>query len=39
MSIQCDPATQPSAGAPMSFFERYLTIWVCLCIVAGIALE
>lgn len=23
---------------PMSFFERYLTLWVALCIVAGIAL-
>jgi ACR3 family arsenite transporter len=22
----------------MSFFERYLTVWVALCIVAGIAL-
>ncbi len=22
----------------MSFFERYLTLWVALCIVAGIAL-
>jgi ACR3 family arsenite transporter len=30
----------PSAdtGAPMSFFERYLSLWVALCIVAGIAL-
>jgi arsenical-resistance protein len=26
------------AGAPMSVFERYLTVWVFLCIVAGIAL-
>jgi ACR3 family arsenite transporter len=26
------------AAAPMSVFERYLTIWVALCIVAGIAL-
>jgi len=25
-------------GAPMSVFERYLTVWVFLCIVAGIAL-
>jgi ACR3 family arsenite transporter len=24
--------------APMSRFERYLTVWVCLCIAAGIAL-
>jgi ACR3 family arsenite transporter len=27
-----------AAGAPMSVFERYLTVWVFLCIVAGIAL-
>ena len=25
------------AVAPMSVFERYLTVWVALCIVAGIA--
>ncbi|MBV6620782.1 arsenical-resistance protein, partial [Acinetobacter baumannii] len=24
--------------APMSGFERYLTLWVALCIVAGVAL-
>jgi arsenite transporter len=29
------PAVAP---APMSLFERYLTVWVFLCIVAGIAL-
>ena len=26
------------AGAALGFFERYLTLWVALCIVAGIAL-
>src|SRR6187431_2148625 len=37
-------ATDLAAGAPASvkpaigFFERYLTIWVALCIVAGVAL-
>ena len=31
------PAATP-AVAPMSLFERYLTVWVFLCIVAGIAL-
>ena len=31
-------AAKRAAGSPMSFFERYLTIWVVLCIVAGIAL-
>lgn len=29
---------QPAVPAPMSLFERYLTVWVFLCIVAGIAL-
>ena len=28
----------PAPAAPMSVFERYLTVWVFLCIVAGIAL-
>ena len=27
-----------AAGAPLGFFERYLTLWVFLCIVAGIGL-
>ena len=27
-----------TAGAGIGFFERYLTVWVFLCIVAGIAL-
>jgi ACR3 family arsenite transporter len=30
--------TSATAPAPMSVFERYLTLWVALCIVAGIAL-
>ena len=30
--------TQDKKVAPMSVFERYLTVWVFLCIVAGIAL-
>ena len=38
MSVQCEVAIKQSAGAPMSVFERYLTIWVFLCIVTGIAL-
>ena len=29
---------RPTAPAPMSVFERYLTVWVFLCIVVGIAL-
>jgi ACR3 family arsenite transporter len=36
MSIQCEVTTKASANAPMNAFERYLTVWVCLCIVAGI---
>ncbi len=32
------PAAAPHVIAPMSLFERYLTVWVFLCIVAGIAL-
>ena len=36
-----DPAMRAPAGAaaaPMGIFERYLTLWVALCIVTGIAL-
>lgn len=32
------PKAQDPRPAPMSVFERYLTVWVLLCIVAGIAL-
>lgn len=38
MSSQCELTAKRAAGADMSFFERYLTAWVFLCIVAGIAL-
>lgn len=38
MSAQCEVTIKKAAGAPMSVFERYLTIWVFLCIIAGIAL-
>ena len=34
-SVLPAPTTAP---APMSVFERYLTVWVFLCIVVGIAL-
>ena len=37
MTGRCEPAGAP-APAPMSVFERYLTVWVLLCIVVGIAL-
>ena len=38
MSAQCDVTARRAAGAPLGFFERYLTLWVALCIVAGIVL-
>ncbi|MBL8324224.1 MAG: ACR3 family arsenite efflux transporter [Rubrivivax sp.] len=39
MSTTTPPAPESAtAGAPMSLFERYLPVWVLLCIVAGIAL-
>jgi ACR3 family arsenite transporter len=38
MSAQCEVAAKVATGAPISFFERWLTVWVFLCIVAGIAL-
>ena len=38
MSLQCEPSAQQPASARMSVFERFLTLWVFLCIVAGIAL-
>jgi ACR3 family arsenite transporter len=38
MSAQCEVSVKQAIGAPMSVFERYLTVWVFLCIVAGIAL-
>ncbi len=38
MSAQCEVTAKVATGAPMSLFERWLTLWVFLCIVAGIAL-
>jgi len=38
MSAQCEVSAKAAAGAPMSLFERWLTMWVFLCIVIGIAL-
>jgi len=38
LSAQCETAQKGSASPPMSVFERYLTVWVFLCIVIGIAL-
>jgi len=36
MSAQCEVTGKHAVGVPMSVFERYLTVWVFLCIVAGI---
>ena len=38
MSAQCEVTGKRAAGTPMSVFERWLTLWVALCIVAGVAL-
>ena len=38
MSPQQQATARGLASAPMSTFERYLTVWVFLCIVIGIAL-
>jgi ACR3 family arsenite transporter len=38
MSTQSHAIDRPPLALSMSVFERYLTVWVLLCIVAGIAL-
>jgi arsenite transporter len=38
MSAQCEIIARRAAGAPMSLFERWLTLWVALCIAAGVLL-
>jgi ACR3 family arsenite transporter len=38
MSAQCEVLAKQAARKPMGFFERYLTLWVALCIIAGIGL-
>ncbi|MFN3565664.1 MAG: ACR3 family arsenite efflux transporter [Burkholderiaceae bacterium] len=38
MSAQCEVTAKRAAAAPLSFFERYLTVWVAICIVVGIVL-
>ncbi|MDD3288607.1 MAG: ACR3 family arsenite efflux transporter [Alphaproteobacteria bacterium] len=38
MSVQCEITAKVAAGKLLSVFERYLTLWVFLCIVAGIGL-
>ena len=38
MTAQCEATAKRVAGAELGFFERWLTLWVFLAIVAGIAL-
>ncbi len=38
MSVQCEAIGKAAARAPMGIFERYLTVWVAACIVAGVVL-
>ena len=38
MTVKAGAPIHPPVRAPMNLFERYLTLWVFLCIVAGIAL-
>jgi len=38
VSAQCEVTGARAAGEPLGFFERFLTLWVFLCIAAGIGL-
>ena len=38
MSVQCETSARRALGKTMGRFERYLSLWVGLCIVAGITL-
>lgn len=38
VSAQCEVTAKKAAGKKIGFFERYLTVWVFLCIVIGISL-
>ena len=38
MSTQGEITATQTTGTPLGFFERYLSLWVFLCILAGIAL-
>ena len=38
MSVQCEVTAKAATQATMTVFERYLTVWVFLCILLGIAL-
>ncbi|HED36218.1 MAG TPA: ACR3 family arsenite efflux transporter [Gammaproteobacteria bacterium] len=38
MSSQCEVTAKKNAGAEMGLFERYLSLWVFICIVIGVSL-
>ncbi|HSN70498.1 MAG TPA: ACR3 family arsenite efflux transporter [Steroidobacteraceae bacterium] len=38
MTAQCETTARQLEGAKLGVFERYLTVWVALCIVCGLAL-
>ncbi len=38
MSTQCETTAKRAVGTPMNLFERWLTLWVALCIIAGIGM-
>ena len=38
MSAQCEVTGKRTVGANLGVFERYLTLWVALCIIVGIGL-
>lgn len=38
MTAQCEVTAKRASGASLGMFERYLTVWVFLCIFAGIGL-
>jgi len=38
MNAQCETSAKHATGTEMSIFERLLTLWVALCIVAGVVL-
>lgn len=37
MAIPCEIAGKSAAAVPLNVFERYLTLWVAVCIVIGVA--
>ena len=38
MSVQCEATAKRSVSATMGLFENYLSLWLFLCIIAGISL-